>query len=237
MYTVIGKNGKERDTTLRDARLLSLVPSVTTIIKEANAEGLNHWKQEQVLLAALTLPRHPDETEAFWLKRIWADSREHAKNAAARGTAIHAAIQGHYEGVPPDPEYWEHVKGAAAAISERFPGIDWKAEQSFAHQLGYGGKIDLHSANIVLDIKTKEFADPGKIETYDEHAMQLSAYARGLHIDEPRCGIVFVSASVPGLARVVMIDRDEIERGWEMFINLLYYWKAKSKFNSSFAEP
>jgi hypothetical protein len=32
-YTITGKNGKERNTTLRDARVMNLVPSVTTIIR------------------------------------------------------------------------------------------------------------------------------------------------------------------------------------------------------------
>ena len=32
MYTIIGANGKERNTTLRDAKKENLVPSVTTIL-------------------------------------------------------------------------------------------------------------------------------------------------------------------------------------------------------------
>ena len=231
-YTVIGKNGKERNTTLRDARLLDLVPSVTTIIKECNKEGLNHWLQEQVLLAALTLPRDPNETEKFWIERVWADSREQARKAAERGTAIHAAIQTFYEGKGSPTDYWEHVKGASKAIAERFPGYRWTAEKSFCHELSFGGKIDLHDPReqVVLDIKTKEFSDPAKLDLYPEHLMQLSAYGRGLAFDKPRAGIVFVSASVPGLAHIVMADDEDIERGWIMFVNLLYYWKARNRF-------
>ena len=33
MYTIIGANGKERNTNLRDAKSLGLVPSVTTVMK------------------------------------------------------------------------------------------------------------------------------------------------------------------------------------------------------------
>ena len=32
MYTIVGANGKERNTTLRDAKKEGLVPSVTTIM-------------------------------------------------------------------------------------------------------------------------------------------------------------------------------------------------------------
>ena len=67
MYTIIGKNGKERNTTLRDARTLDLVPSVTTILGVAAKPGLEKWKQEQVLLAALTLPRQDGEGERIGL--------------------------------------------------------------------------------------------------------------------------------------------------------------------------
>jgi len=121
-YTIIGKNGNERPTTLRDARTLLLVPSVTTVIKCAAAPGLERWKQEQVLYAALTLPKIDGEPEKDYLARIMRDAGERAKQAAERGTIIHAAIQGHYEGVPPPEELWPHVKGAADAVAEWLKG-------------------------------------------------------------------------------------------------------------------
>ena len=62
-YTVVGANGKERNTTLRDARKEGLIPSVTTVLNVAAKPALNQWLQRQVLLAALTLPRRPDEPE------------------------------------------------------------------------------------------------------------------------------------------------------------------------------
>lgn len=228
-YTVIGRNGKERPTTLRDARQLDLVPSVTTIIKCAAAPALEHWKSEQVLLAALTLPRRPHETEKSWIDRVWFDSREQARKAAERGTAIHAAIQGHYEGEPPHESLWEYVAGAADVIADECPGETWVAEASFCHELGYGGKSDLHNPRIVLDIKTKEFDDPATLATYDEHAMQLGAYREGLKAPDARGGILYVSSIVPGLAKLLWVDEIDLRRGWRMFQSLLYYWKAKNK--------
>ena len=55
-YTVMGKNGKERNTTLRDARTENLVPSVTTVLTVMAKPALIQWLQKQVLMAALTLP-------------------------------------------------------------------------------------------------------------------------------------------------------------------------------------
>ena len=57
MYTIIGVNGKERNTNLRDARLLGLVPSVTTIMDLIAKPSLENWKINQALNSALTLNR------------------------------------------------------------------------------------------------------------------------------------------------------------------------------------
>ena len=54
-YTVIGKNGKERNTTLRDARTENLVPSVTTVLNVMAKPALIPWLQEPVLLFYVAL--------------------------------------------------------------------------------------------------------------------------------------------------------------------------------------
>ena len=98
-YTVTAKNGNQRATTLADARKMNLVPSVTTILNVAAKPGLERWKQEQMLLAALTLPRAPEESEQSFIHRVVADSKEQGKQAAERGNRIHAAVESFYEGV------------------------------------------------------------------------------------------------------------------------------------------
>lgn len=231
MYTVIGANGKERPTTVRDARKLRLVPSVTGIIKCAAAPGLEYWIQQQVLMAALTLPRRPHESEKSFLDRVWTDSREQSKKAAERGTAIHAAIQDYFtHGRQFASEYAEHVEGAAEAIGEKSSAL--ACEQSFTHRTGFGGKCDIHDpiCNYVIDIKTKEFDEHLALQTYDEHHMQLAAYREGLGMPQARCAILYVSASVPGLARLIWIDTDDLLRGWSMFQSLHRYWQAKHKY-------
>lgn len=58
-YTVPYADPKKgfRNTTLRDAKKMGLVPSVTTILGVANKPALNRWKENQILLAAMTLHR------------------------------------------------------------------------------------------------------------------------------------------------------------------------------------
>jgi hypothetical protein len=233
-YTVKAKAGHERPTTVADARKLGLVPSVTTVIRCAAAPGLTNWMIDQAILAALTLPVVAGETSEAYLARIKRDSKEQAKKAAERGTAIHAAIQGAYEGQD-FLGYGAHVKGAEAAVNgwlEHF----WEAEKSFAHPLGFGGKVDLSCASAVLDFKTKEFDEKTDLKTWDEHALQLAAYREGLGMPQARAAICYVSVTTPGLAKVVEIPEEDLSRGWECFVHLLGFWKAKNRYQPSFQE-
>jgi len=232
MYTVPSKkDGSPRNTTLRDARELNLIPSVTTILNIAAKPGLTVWLQEQAILAALTLPRDEDELESTWLKRVVQDSKQQGKDAADRGTEIHEAIQSYYEGKK-ESKYPFHVSSCVNIIKSHYGDVKWVAEQSFGHELGFGGKCDMHTTDaggIVVDIKTKEFTDITKPLWYDEHLLQLAAYRVGLGIPTARCANVFVSRTDPELAVVKEWEEDDLKRGWEMFMHLLAYWQLKNQ--------
>jgi hypothetical protein len=115
-YTVPSKkDGSPRATTLRDARTMNLVPSVTTVLNVAAKPALLAWLQQQVLLAALTLPRRPDEPEKEYIDRIINDSKEQGRSAADAGTDIHASIQGFYENKPTG-KHQESVQACDLAI-------------------------------------------------------------------------------------------------------------------------
>lgn len=226
--TVIGANGKERPTTLRDARKLGLYPSVTTILKAAAKPGLERWKAEQLLMSALTLQQLPMESEQSWVGRVWQDSIQQAIKAAERGTAIHAAIDKYYRSEPFDREFESYVGLARLEIQRAF-GIStvWLPERSFAHPLGYGGKVDLHTPKILIDIKTKD-GDLVGVKPYDEHFMQVAAYAQGLELKEPTCAILFVSRTEPTV-KLEILKQEQIDQGAAMFKWLLFYWRAANK--------
>jgi hypothetical protein len=232
MYEVPAKDGTMRPATLRDARKLGLFPGVTTIIKCAAAPGLERWKADQSILAALTLPRTGDEPHEVLMARIRQDAEEQARKAREWGTAFHATIQGHYEGTPPSVEMWPCVRGVVDAIEQNFPGRGWMPEQACANPLGYGTKADLSAADVVLDFKGSEF-DSEKaptLKTWDEHAMQLAATRMALDRPKADCAIVYVSRTVPGLCRVIRVDEPDLEQGWACFQALLAYWQAKNNY-------
>jgi hypothetical protein len=230
-YTIIGKNGKERATTLRDARTLALVPSVTTILSVLAKPGLENWKQNQILMAALTMPRVEGETEQEYISRIIRDSKEQGFKAAEEGTRIHGAIEQHYLTGTHPVEYGAQVVATVTAVEERFGKQEWIAEKSFANNL-YGGKVDLHSKDLVIDFKTKEFTEDKLPEAYDENIMQLAAYRAGLKLDvNARLANVFVSRNVPGLVHIVEHSDLDQARGIKMFTDCLSLWMSLKRFN------
>lgn len=226
-YTVLAKNGSPRPTTLRDARGRGYVPSVTTVMQCAAKPALEAWKQKQMLLAALTLPKISQETEQQFIDRIVLDSKETGKQAAARGTAVHEAIERSFT---EEAGHSPTIEAFHRSVKEHFGDHKWAVETSFCSPLGYGGKLDLHTSGIVLDTKTKEFGPGDVVDGYDEHAMQLAAYRMGLEMPAARCANVFVSVSHPGLICVKEWTEEELQRGWNMFRSLLAYWQFKSKY-------
>lgn len=232
VYEVRGKNGQMRPATLADARKMGLYPGCTSIIKCAAAPGLERWKRDQVLLAALTIPRVVDESDESLCARILRDSEEQARKARDRGTEIHAAIQSHYEGVAPSEDLWPYVKGVTESIAANFGEQEWIAEMPVAHASGFGTKSDLHCPGIVLDFKGSEF-DKEKapsLKLWDEHAMQLAATRQALGLPLARCAIVYVSRTTPGLARIIEVNEDYLQQGWLMFQGLLSYWQASKNY-------
>ena len=124
-YTVKGANGRERNTTLRDARKYDLVPSVTTILNVAAKPGLEAWKQQQLLLAALTLPKGDEESIDAYAERVLKDSKEQASEARDLGTEIHAKVQGAFEGGP-ENNYSLTVKDL---LNRAYGKQDWVSEK------------------------------------------------------------------------------------------------------------
>jgi hypothetical protein len=224
-YTVEGKTGV-RNTTLRDARKLGLLPSVTTINGMLSKAGLDTWKQQQVLLAALTLPRLPDEPEQEWLARVMQDSKATGREAAERGTAIHAIIEAYFDQVymPEKPAYLDAID---KALRDAFGEQLWLSEKSFGHPLGFGGKCDLMSVDgFVVDFKTKE-TDLDKVDVYFEHEMQLAAYREGLGVPTARCAIVFVNGKT-NQVKLIEVQEDKLKNGWECFQHLLSVYQIKN---------
>jgi hypothetical protein len=222
MYTILGANGKERDTDLRDARKLGLVPSVTTILKVAAAPALDIWKQQQLLKAVAEVPRLDEEPEKEWFSRIVKTSKEAGDKHMDRGTSMHNEIEDYFN--KRQREYPDFAKETYFAVIKEFGSQNWVTEKSFAYD-GFGGKVDLHCEDIVIDFKTKEVVDE-KTVCYDEQLMQLAAYKIGLELPNALCANVFVD--LQGNVKIIKHDESDIQKAWLMFSHLLAFYRVKN---------
>ncbi len=230
-YTVPNvSRGGLRPTRITDAKKLGLFPSVTGVGRVLAAPGLENWKIDQALLSAVTLPRKEGESVDAFMARAKEDSKQQAIKAAEVGKWVHANIQRHYQGQPPDPDAWVYVKGVTDIVRLHCGEQKWKAERTFASPLGYGGMIDLYSPDWILDYKGKEFGPEDKIRAWDENGMQLSAYRKGVDLPMARCANVFFSRNNPGVAAFIEWEEDELERCWNMFYHALEIWKYQKRY-------
>lgn len=224
------KPGEFRPTTLRDAKQFNYVPSITTILNILDKPMLSRWKQEQVLMASLTLPRGT-MSEEQWFNAIIEDSKQQSVKAMDLGTQVHAAIQGSYEGIEPSPEFKIYVDATKKAILDEFGEQPWIPEKSFAHPLRYGGKVDLYCPICTLDFKTTSLnGEKLKKVGYDDHIMQLAAYRMGLKLERALLCNVYISTTIPGEVYLkIWSDEDALwaTRSW---LALLEYWKISKKF-------
>ena len=245
-YTREGKTAyttNGRDTTLRDARKLGLVKSVTTILNVVSKPALTKWMVQQGIMAALIGTRETGELYRDYIARILQESKQSAIDAAAEGTRIHDACETYVRDGHCRDEYLPHAQAAAAELKKLFPGVDdWVVEKSFAHPLGFGGKCDLHSPSvgIIVDYKTKDgdFSD-GKKLAWDQH-WQLAAYKVGLEsmMTAPQIfthgAAIFISRTHPGKVASHVWSPDEMAQGWAVFAAALELDKRISKYDGSF---
>lgn len=232
VYEVMGAKGMVKPD-IRHARKLGLYPGCTTIIKCAAAPGLVRWQVEQGIMSALTLPRTGKETHDELLAMIREDAEAQARKAREDGTKGHAAIQGHFEGTPPDEEWWPMVQGVLECLRQNFGEQKWIAEKPVSHPLGFGTKSDLHCPSVAtLDFKgvDGDKAALARLKTWESHHMQLAATGKALAEERGAHGIIYFSRTHPGECRLVLVDQSDLDDGWEMFCGLHRFWSAKNRY-------
>lgn len=235
-YTITGKNGEERPTTLRDAKKLGLLPSYSEIMKMYPKPALENWKVKQGIMAALTIPHLKEEKDEDFITRILNDSKQQGLKAREKGQEIHGDIERFLQGKTFCNQ--DYVLPVIQELKKCIPDVDFKdfaVEKSFACAVGYGGKVDLHCRKhdiaFVCDFKTKEFDESVERLAWDEHKIQLHAYAYGLFQGQNegvRLINIFVSTNNKGLVRV-------IEHKWDdyylnVFLKLLEFWRVLKNF-------
>ena len=238
MYEVEAKNGTMRPTTLRDARKLNLLPSVTTILKVLHKPALVDWLIEQAVLAALTTPRQDGEELDAFVHRVLHEERvqdQESQKARERGTEIHQGIEDVLTGKPISAELEPWVLPVTNYLLSRGHVVE---TEKVLVGYGFAGKTDLIHAigttTWIWDFKTTKKL-PSK--AYGEHRLQLSAYAHAYlgevvgEVNRIHTGNIYISTLAPG--EFVVCEHEELwldtyEHG---FRPLVQHWQWANNYN------
>lgn len=217
------------EATLREARKLNLFPSPTTIEKDIRANPtLGRWIKNEVAKAFVANPRFPGEDDEAYAARCLAVADSIAKDAAARGTAIHDAIE---HGFTSDPIIRPFLEAY-------LPWQDRNVKSIFGHEvmlcdkrIGVAGKTDMvveHNeyGPTIIDIKTMKFRD-GKPSFWDSYPRQVSFYAeawRQKHGELPRIMIVGIDSQNPSPPQEKLYTMEEQAMAHKSFLCQSWLW-------------
>lgn len=240
-FTVPKKNGDGfKDVTLREARQMGLLPSVTSILRVLAKPELEAWKLEQAILAALTLPRIEGEDLQQFAQRVVKDSRAQSDEAAQFGRKLHKHLESWLLGasLPADPDMEPFLHSVQEWFGAEVEQV-YRCETVVTHSLGFAGTLDLHCrlrgiGNAVVDFKTQ--AVRARPAFYDEWLMQLAAYAACvLEMDglaaTPAAVSVVINSVEPG--PVFCHQWPETEKAYRAFLCAFELWKFQKRYDPS----
>jgi hypothetical protein len=226
-----------RPTTLRDARKLGLLPSVTNVLGVINKPELVEWKMTQAVLAALTLPRINGEGEDQFARRVVEDAQSRGRSAADFGSAFHAGAEEVAKTLEVDPAgpYVAWLNLHRDWFQASCVRVLWTERVLVNASFGYAGTADLlveHQAHglTLVDYKTQGVKPGRTARPYGSWCQQLAAYRRA--IGEPMtCMSVIVNSTEPSAMVEHVWSERELEAGWECFQAALVIWRNEKGYD------
>ena len=246
VHTQPTKDGDgQRATTLRDARKMMLLPSVTSIIGILDKPQLTRWKMREVAKAAIAIPGPQGEepVERFADRAIEA-AMSQVGEAADLGSRIHAAIENLMRGSAEEPS--EELKPYVKPVLDWMRQVGVKVTHSEIVLVnavhGFAGRVDAlftwgdgFGKLGILDFKTKKTKEGEKVEAYDEHTLQLAAYAAthygAEHLQHVVAANLFISSTEPGRLEVVKHDKAKLVAAYEAFCQMCAVWRFRKGYD------
>jgi hypothetical protein len=226
-YTIDGATRHGVD--LRVARRERLLPSVTSVLKVWPSEALTRWKQEQVIMSAITTPRLPCEADDAFIARVMTFADEEARAAADVGTRRHDLLElidkgALIAGENPDLRF---IQPYIKWFDENVERVLLSAEVVTHPAMGYAGKLDSFyqlkdGRAAVVDAKNRK--NP---RAYESDAMQLAAYGEIIHADT--CISVVLGTQEPSIL-VREWTPHERHTAWHNFSLALEVWKRSRNY-------
>jgi len=237
LHTVLSLKGEPRPTTLRDARKLGLLPSVTNILGVIAKPGLTSWLQEQAVLAALTLPRLAGENEDAFARRVVEDSLTTRDGAADFGTAFHHGADQIAKSLEVDradllASWLDLYRDWFQANCVR---LLWTEQRVVSTQFGYAGTADLlieHKVHglCLVDLKTMKLNPKYKTKPYSTWCYQLAAYRAALGV-RATCLNLIVNSVTPETPVEHVWTESEMVSGLRAFMAARELWMTENDYN------
>ena len=241
-YTLIGEachrqsNGKA--TTIKEARIQNLVPSVSGIIGLIERPHLTKWKCDNMIRTTLKNPHVVGEPEKEYITRIHGYSNIDKQKTMDFGSRVHKAIEEYNQyskfDESKDPELWPYLETYIRWAQERLRKVISIEKTVVNTRWGYGGTIDLvckvHGIQeeVIVDFKTQRYE--GKRPTFHaEYAYQLAAYRKTFK-PIPKCISLVISATEPRPAVEKIYTAKELQRSWRVFRAALGVWQQSKKY-------
>lgn len=220
---------------MRDVKKLGLLPSVTTILsKTLSKPELDKWKARQIIKTTQAYPKLTDEDEEAYFVRINELAFQQVVDAADKGTAIHAAVEAHFQGKEYDPELSVYVAAVEHWATENCITFIAQEKRLVCLPEGYAGTTDAiisvkgKDGFGVFDMKTRKSRPEYPMKPYSTEPIQISAYSNAVK-DEYQCvfGVnLFVSSTEPGRVEDAWYSEEEMISDLECFrhINAVFQY-------------
>lgn len=203
-----------KPTTLREARIYNLVPSVTSILGIVDKPFLRAWKANQYLEVALEFAEK-NAFSAETMEDVIASTDARMSIARDTGSEYHAQLEDIVTALNErdalDLDLFTIPPKTITAFVEWYRRFELHArliEHPFACAGGYGGCIDLVCLSrlgdgpgnyfTVLDYKTQSTKQNKPFKQYPEWACQLAAYAYGIGRPDALLVNLCISTTEPG---------------------------------------
>jgi hypothetical protein len=221
-----------RPTTIRDAKALRLLPSVTSILGVFAKPGLETWKIKQAVAAAHEHPRQQAESLEYWTQRVMDAAFAQVEAAADLGSGIHNALDLALGGETFDAQYEVYVRPVLDWLTKT--GIIFTAREIVLlnHAEGYAGRVDalfsFGKAGIgIIDWKTRKTKPGEKVTPYEGQGLQLAAYAAAHYGADalPRvlAANIYISSTEPG--RMEVCKHDTLPELYDAFLHACAIWR------------
>jgi hypothetical protein len=244
--TKAGAKNAMRATTIKDAKKLDLLPSVSSILKVVHNSPLERWKLNQVAKACAENPIHPLEHESIdtYVNAMIAKAFEETSKAADLGTRIHAAIEAFLTNSDSNDSEANiyainainRIKGLGLSIVASEVGV-------VSDEYGYAGRTDIAftadggMTTGILDFKSTKTKEGEPVIEKQGYAAQIAAYhnaywSKGMGIRDTSVGYnVFISTTEMGRIDVVKYDAERLRKEFDFFNAAAQIWRYKNNYD------